>query len=133
MDYSILWTLGIIAIVISFIFGVLYLKRKGVVSESDIKTVADMLGLSLAILNELDLKQENEIKKIGEFVFIGLNSAIGLYSLEGNKDKIILLAKNLVFELCSKSGLEVTDNRRVIVEKLVELGLNNRYGEEMIK
>lgn len=131
MDYSILWILGIIAIVIAFIFGVLYLKKKGVVTESDIKTVADMLGLSLAILDELDLKQEPEIKKISEFVFIGLNAAIGSYTLEGDKDKIVVLAKNLVFELCKKQNLEVNENRKMIIEKLVELGLNNRYLEKL--
>jgi hypothetical protein len=125
MDYSILYALSILVLTLLIIFGTLYLKKKGVVSQNDLTYVSSILNLSLAIIDEMDLAKEKEIKSISNVILVGLNISIGLYGIE-DRDKIILMGKDLCFKLCEDQGIELTENRKAIIVNLLELALNQR-------
>jgi hypothetical protein len=125
MDYTILYAILILIGTVLVIYGTLYLKKRVMVSQEDLQFVSNTLNLSLAIIDELDLSKEKEIKNIGAIVFGGLNMAIGLYGTE-DRDKVILMGKDLCFKLAEDQGIQLTENRKVIIVNLLELALNQK-------
>lgn len=127
IDMSIVYVLGIIVAVVGLVFGVAYLRKNNYVKESDLVFVSTVLGISIEILNEMNLKNEKEILKLSSIIQDSLNFAIGMFD---DKNDTYAKACEYAYNLCEQAGIEVTDNRRDIIQKLIKLGLEIKVVNE---
>lgn len=131
MDYSILYAIGFIVLAGVIVFGVSYARKKGIFSSEDLKTASSLLGLTVSVLNELNLKNEDQLIKISTMILKGLDYAIVSMNLT-NKDEIISTTETYVYGLCTDNGIELTDSRKLIINSLVSLVLTNKYADKIV-
>jgi len=122
-----------IVLVIAFAFGLAilfrYLEKKGWIKSEDLFIVMNMFGLTTAIVKELNLKKEAEILKIGQVAY---NTVEYIYAISQDmEDEELVKITNVYVEKQFRLlGIELTDNRRVIVEELIKIGLDNKLIQE---
>ena len=68
MDTSILVTLGLVAGTAGIVFLSSFLRRKGYVAPEDLVFSINVLKISSAVIDELNLKQEPQIKAITNLI-----------------------------------------------------------------
>ena len=83
MDLNLLFSLLVVAGVNIIIY---FVVKKITITKEQIATIRELFGLSVAIIDELNLKQEKEIMRISGIVTNALDLA---YVLNDNKDDII--------------------------------------------
>lgn len=118
MDLNLLFSLLVVAGVNIIIY---FVVKKITITKEQIATIRELFGLSVAIIDELNLKQEKEIMRISGIVTNALDLA---YVLNDNKDDIIKNAYNYTINTMEKLNLEVNENREKIVRTLIELGVH---------
>ena len=118
MDLNLLFSLLVVAGVNIIIY---FVVKKITITKEQITTIRELFGLSVAIIDELNLKQEKEIMRISGIVTNALDLA---YVLNDNKDDIIKNAYNYTINTMEKLNLEVNENREKIVRTLIELGVH---------
>lgn len=131
MDTTILYTIAILAFVVIATFGVVYAKKNNIFTSEDIKTVSSLLGLTVSVLNELNLKNEDQIIKISTLVLKSLDYAVVTMELK-DKATIITTAKEYIYKLCEENSIELTDSRKAIVDSLLVLVFNNKYADNVL-
>jgi hypothetical protein len=124
MDYTILYVLGIIIFTLGISFGLGYLKKKNIIKADidDIIFVVSLFNLSVEVVDELNLKQEPLIKKIADIVSETLEYIASIY--DENVDKHVL-AYDYACNLALKLNIELTDNRKNIINSLIDIGINS--------
>ncbi len=132
IDLNIVYIIVILIVAVGLIFGANYLRKKGLISESDLEFASKLLGLTVSIVNELNLQNEDKIKNISNFIILGLNEVNSTMALT-DKQQIIDNVKNYVYKACEQANIELTDNRKNIINSLVEIAVNNKYGDELVK
>ena len=121
MDYSIIWIILTLVGLIGFAFLIRYSTNKGYVKESDINFVIAMFDLTMAIVDELDLQKEKEIKNIATYVDLGLKFAKKISANDNMYDVIV----DYTIDLCETNNIEVTDQRKLIIQQLTQIALND--------
>ena len=118
MDLNLLWALLIVVGVNIIIYLVV---KKLTITKEQIATIRELFGLSVAVIDELNLKQEKEIMRISSIVTNALDLA---FVLNDNQDDIIENAYNYAINTMEKLNLEVNENREKIVRTLIEIGIH---------
>ena len=132
MDFQILYILIAVIIVLAIVFGTSYARKKGLVSADDLIFSARVLGLTASIIEELNLKQEPLIRQISNVVLLALDEAIKVAQGQ-TKDQIIADAEDKAYKLCEQGNITLTDNRKQIINQLIEIAINNKFGDELTK
>lgn len=128
MDYTILYTIIIIAVVMGLTYFVVYLKKNNIVTKEDLQVVEQIFNLTNSIISELDLKNEKKILQISQIVASSLDYAIKISGSESDID-IIDEAIKQTYSLCDDLQIELTESRKIIINQLIDLGLKNRYAQ----
>ena len=100
---------------------VYFVVKKITISKEQISTIKELFGLSTATIDELNLKQEEEIIRISNICYNALYLA---YVIDNNKNDIIKSAYNYAINIMEKVGLETSKNRQRIVRTLIEIGVD---------
>jgi hypothetical protein len=129
MDLTILYAIGVLVLVIGFLIGIKQLKKKGIIDSDDVLFAVKVLDLSIAIVDELDLKNESEIKKISQIVVDALEFAVAQLQ---DSENVIGETVDYCYEVCDELGIELTDSRKILIGQLVSIGLDNRYAKGLI-
>lgn len=119
MDLSIIYAIGTLIILVGVAFGIRFATKKGYVKEADLEFVIGLFDLTMAIVDELDLKNEQEIKRIAEYVKLGLDYAREVAE-GGSLDSVV----EYTIELCQKNDIEINEQREKIIRQLAMIGLN---------
>ena len=132
MDVSIFYIIGAVVTVLVIVFGTSYARKQGLVSADDLIFSARVLGLTASIIEELNLKQEPLIRQISNVVLLALDEAIKVAQGQ-TKDQIIADAEDKAYKLCEQGNITLTDNRKQIINQLIEIAINNKFGDELTK
>ncbi len=121
MDFSLLWALLVVAIILAATITFKILQSKGIIrfTKDDVIEFAMLFNLTMDIVDELDLKYESRIKEIGNIVASALAYAEKQFDDVDKEKNAVAFA----FELCDKFAIELTDARKKIIEKLIHMGL----------
>lgn len=122
MDYTILYAILILLVIVGLTFLAITLKKKNIVSAEDLEFAVSMLGLSVAIIDELNLKDEDKIKDISQIVIDAVN-----YVTENMKDSTadkVQLAYSYALVLCFDMNISLTEERKNIIKRLIELSFS---------
>lgn len=119
-DYTIFWILGIVIAVVGLVFGVAYLQKNNLISKENLLFVSTILGIGVEVLDEMNLKNEKDILKISSIIQDSLNFAVGMFD---NTDDTYNKACEYAFNLCEQASIELTDNRKNIIEQLIKMSL----------
>ena len=118
MDLNLLWALLIVVGVNVLVY---FVVKKMTISKEQISTIKELFGLSIAVIDELNLKQEEEIMRISNICYNALDLA---YVINDNRNDIIENAYNYAINTMEKLNLEVNENREKIVRTLIEIGVD---------
>ena len=132
MDVSIFYVIGSVVMVLAIVFGTSYARKQGLVSADDLIFSARVLGLTASIIEELQLKQEPLIRPITNIITLALDEA-GKVAQGQSKDQIITDAENTAYKLCEQGNIKLTDSRKQIVNGLIEIAVNNKFGDQALK
>ena len=124
LDMDFVYALIIVVAVLAIAIGVLYAVRKNYISSKDLEIIKNVFNLSTAIIDELNLKQEDLIMQISQIVLSSLDFAI---VISNNNDEIKDAAYNQACQLCSDFKIELTESRKMIIKQLIEIGMSNIY------
>jgi hypothetical protein len=101
-----------------------YLKRKGVIKETDIAKMLPKIivgsGLFFELVNSLDLTQEPQIKKISKVIDETLKY-IEVNITNGVTDEQVL---DYVDAMCTQFNVALDEQKLNIVKRLLEVGVN---------
>jgi hypothetical protein len=120
MDLTIIYVLLIIIIVIGLSWLSKYLKDNDIVDSEDLLFAMTILDLSMKIIDELNLKDEDKIKDIAEIVKESVDYINKSMSEEADKE---VWAIDYAYKLCEEMDIELTDNRKEIIIQLIGLQL----------
>lgn len=118
MDLNLLFAL---LVVVGINIIVYFVVKKLIITKEQIATIRELFGLSVAVIDELNLKQEKEIMQISSIVTNALDLA---FVLNDNQDDIIENAYNYAINTMEKLNLELNENREKIVRTLIEIGIH---------
>lgn len=123
-DATILYAILVVIGVLGFIFGIAYLRKKNIIKidVDDLLFIATSFGLTMDIIDELDLKNESKIKQIRSILEDTMDFVIANYTDGVDMQSV---AYNYAIGLAEKIGLELTDARKVIIARLIDMGLQN--------
>lgn len=122
MDYTIVYIISIVVFVGCLFYISTYLKKKNLLDPETIQFVSDTLSLSVSILSEMKLPQDDKIKLITTVITEALDYAKkNSISTDINEQKII--AKGYAGVLMGNFGIDLTESRRSIIENLIDLSL----------
>ena len=116
--------LGVVAGTMGIVVLVRYLQRKNLISSEDIQIVAAMFELSVDIIDELNLKEEEHILIIAKTVESSLRYAAQL-SMEDLSEGEMEEASFLYAQgFLQGIGIETNEHRERIMRGLIDIGLN---------
>ena len=124
MDTSILYVILAIGIAFGVAYLVSYLRRKNLLKQQDLVFAVKALDLSLKVVSEMRLDKESQIKKISQIVIDSLEFGISLYNTEEDVKENAL---EYAYELCNSFNIELTENRKDSIKKLIEITFNEKY------
>jgi hypothetical protein len=122
MDYSIFIIIVLIGFSMAIVFGIKYLKLKNIISNQDIEMISSMFGLSLLLIDELNLAKERQIKQIGEIVIRAVEFGYDSGNVQ-DYDFLKSLAYEYILENMKILKLELTDNRAKIIDNLLSIAI----------
>jgi len=115
--------IGILLGLGGIIFFTIINKEKNWIDTDDVLFVAKVFNLSMDIIKELNLKEEEKIKLIGDIVSDTLFYAESIMD-EIDYDEMLDLSIKYALELCEKFDIEITEERIRIITTLFEFGLD---------
>ena len=115
--------IGILLGLGGIIFFTIINKKKNWIDTDDVLFVAKVFNLSMDIIKELNLKEEEKIKLIGDIVSDTLFYAESIMD-EIDYDEMLDLSIKYALELCEKFDIEITEERIRIITTLFEFGLD---------
>lgn len=102
-----------------------YLENKGLLKSQDLLLVMQMYGLGTAIVKELRLQKEAEILKISQIAYNTVEY-VYIVSQELEDNKLIKVTNEYIEKQFILLELELTDNRKIIVDELIKIGVDNK-------
>jgi hypothetical protein len=123
IDMDLLIIIGILLGLGGIIFFTIINKKKNWIDTDDVLFVAKVFNLSMDIIKELNLKEEEKIKLIGDIVSDTLFYAESIMD-EIDYDEMLDLSIKYALELCEKFDIEITEERIRIITTLFEFGLD---------
>mgnify|MGYP001217424653 FL=1 len=124
MDATILYVILAIGIAFGVAYLVSYLRRKNLLKQEDLMFAVKALDLSLKVVSEMRLDKESQIKKISQIVIDSLEFGISLYNTE---EDVKENAVEYAYDLCLSFDIELTDNRKEMIQELIEITFNEKY------
>jgi hypothetical protein len=125
IDYSVLWLIVFVGVTVGLIWLTSYLRGKKLITSEDLQFTMLTIGLTIEIVDQLNLRQESEIKKITSIVLNSLGFAIAIF-----KDEDVLKNAYLhAIELCEEYNIEVTPEREQIIKQLIDIAYKNKFWE----
>ncbi len=124
---GIIYAVLIVVGVVGGTAGVSWLRRKGHVKTEDLQMAAQLLGLSIAVFDEMNIKQEREIMNIAKLVADAVDYATSVTHNGPTYDSAYAYAA----ELCAKTGIELNDNRKLIISSLLKMTIQEVKMVEM--
>lgn len=121
MDYTILFAIGIVVVLIGLAFLAKTLRKKNIVTSDDLMFATNLLGLSVAIIDELNLREEDRIKDISKIVIDAVQYVVANMGENINRKEI---AYAYALALCIDMNIFLSEERKLIVKQLVELSFN---------
>jgi uncharacterized protein with FMN-binding domain len=124
MDINIIFLLIIVIITIGLIFCVNYFRQNNKINDKTLETVATTLNLTVTIIDQLNLKNEDKIINLTNIIIESINYTKDVLNSKNN-DELIFNAIVYAQKLCLDQGIELTDSRKAIIDSLVRLSINN--------
>jgi hypothetical protein len=117
-----LYGLLIVVGVLAFTFLFKYLKVKKVINfdVDDLIEISGMFGLGVDLVNEMGLKYDKQIKLIAAILKDTLDYACKVWDDSADMSTV---AYNYAVGLADKFGLVLTDSRKDIIKKLIDIGI----------
>ena len=113
MDMDVMYTLLVVAVALA---GAYLLTKYTKFKKDDLETVKALFNLSVAVIDELNLKNEDKILEIATIV----NSSID-YAIVFSGDNVEL--EDVAFEycvnVCKQLNINIDENRTVILKELI--------------
>jgi hypothetical protein len=113
MDIDIIYTLLVVAVALA---GAYLLTKYTKIKKDDLETVKTFFNLSVAVIDELNLKSEDKILEIATIV----NSSID-YAIVFSEDNVEL--EDVAFEycvnVCKQLNINIDGNRTTILKELI--------------
>lgn len=132
IDYNILYVIGICIAVLVVVFGIKYLKKNNIVDESDWQNAIALFKIANIFVEELNIQDKNQIIQISKAIIDGLERAVLFLNIINEAD-ITTYAEQYVYTEMGNLGIEINENRMVIVETLINSVFNSKYGKELVK
>lgn len=126
MDYGMLYALIIVFAVCVLTYFVSKLRKNNIVSSEDLLFVQNLFSLTIAVIDELNIKNEEKILQISNVVVLALEYAT---SVALGSEDVTKLALEKCYQLCEQMGIELSESRKLILSQLVNMGLMSRYQE----
>lgn len=113
MDIEIIYTLLVVAVALA---GAYLLTKYTKIKKDDLETVKTLFNLSIAVIDELNLKSEDKILEIATIV----NSSID-YAIVFSEDNVELedVAFEYCVKVCKQLNINIDENRTVIIKELI--------------
>lgn len=131
MDYNLLILLGIIIATVGLVFLIKFLKKKDIVDESSIETTSDILKIASLLIEELKIKDEDKIILITTIIVDGLNRSIDIMRMK-DIEGIKVYVADYVFAQLLRLNIEVTENRKLLIEMIIKYLIENKYSKQII-
>ena len=113
MDMDVMYTLLVVAVALA---GAYLLTKYAKFKKDDLETVKALFNLSVAVIDELNLKSEDKILEIATIV----NSSID-YAIVFSGDNVEL--EDVAFEycvnVCKQLNINIDENRTTILKELI--------------
>ena len=113
MDIDVIYTLLVVAVALA---GAYLLTKYTKIKKDDLETVKALFNLSVAVIDELNLKNEDKILEIATIV----NSSID-YAIVFSGDNVEL--EDVAFEycvnVCKQLNINIDENRTTILKELI--------------
>lgn len=113
MDIDVIYTLLVVAVALA---GAYLLTKYTKFKKNDLETVKALFNLSVAVIDELNLKDEDKILEIATIV----NSSID-YAIVFSGDNVEL--EDVAFEycvnVCKQLNINIDENRTTILKELI--------------
>ena len=117
--------------VLDSIIGFKYAKKRfgWYFNPADIAYVQSLFGLTMDIIDELDMKQEKDIKFIGGIVSSAINYVLVTSNTTGEVNSLTheiidALVWDVIKNSCANLSVELNDNRIKIIQGLIDITLN---------
>lgn len=123
MELQFIYMLIMIGFVILITIGSKKMRESKIVSSSDLSFAILTLKLSLDVVDELNLKKEKEIKTLATIVVEAIDYSISI--MEGSYDNLVEVATQYAYDTCLAFEIELTDNRKDIVQQLIKIAIQN--------
>ena len=113
MDIDIIYTLLVVAVALA---GAYLLTKYTKIKKDDLETVKTLFNLSIAVIDELNLKSEDKILEIATIV----NSSID-YAIVFSEDNVELedVAFEYCVKVCKQLNINIDENRTSILKELI--------------
>ena len=113
MDIDIIYTLLVVAVAL---VGAYLLTKYTKIKKDDLETVKTLFNLSVAVIDELNLKNEDKILEIATIV----NSSID-YAIVFSEDNVELedVAFEYCVKVCKQLNINIDGNRTSILKELI--------------
>ena len=113
MDIDVIYTLLVVAVALA---GAYLLTKYTKFKKDDLETVKTLFNLSVAVIDELNLKSEDKILEIATIV----NSSID-YAIVFSEDNVELedVAFEYCVKVCKQLNINIDGNRTVILKELI--------------
>jgi len=122
MDYTILYSIGIVVFVIGFAVLIKFLKNKEYLLTEDLIVISKVFDLSLGIIMELNLPKEKEILKIGKLVSDTVQFAISIMD-STDYDEMIVESLEYAKKNAVHFNLILNEKRIEIIKVLLVIGV----------
>ena len=124
IDYTMIYILSFTILAIFLAFGITYLKKNNKIDNSTLEIVASTLNLSVSIISQLNLQNEEKIILIGNNVIDSINYAKNILKADTTED-LVNISIAYACKLSEDQGVELNNDRITIIENLVKLSVNN--------
>ena len=113
MDMDVMYTLLVVAVALA---GAYLLTKYTKIKKDDLETVKALFNLSVAVIDELNLKNEDKILEIATIV----NSSID-YAIVFSEDNVELedVAFEYCVKVCKQLNINIDGNRTSILKELI--------------
>lgn len=133
MDYNLLILIGMIIATVGIIFLIKFLKKRNIIDETSINTTSDLLKISTLLIEELKIKDEdkNKIILISTIIIDGLNRSVDIMGMK-DIEQIKIYVADYVFALCVRINIDLTENRKLLIEMMIKYLIENKYSKQII-
>lgn len=128
MDMNVVFSVLFVIIALMGAYGLIRLKKSGkiIINYQELMDISVLFGLTMEMMNELGLTKEPMVKSVSDVVELTLEFIEGNYVGNGDEteEEIQTACEDFAFGLCEQFKLEMTVDRQVMIEKLIDIGLH---------